>query len=265
MEFSQRVHGFCAPLYSSVAQGRPRIGPVVYFKMLMVGFLENLPSARAIAARRADALMLRRFLGYDLAEETPEHSSFTVILQRLSGEVYQAVFDVVLEGLRRHGLLRRRHLGIDSSVMEANASLRGLENRNTGEAYWEYVKRLRPKPEWTRRTLWRSAALTSDVPGAKPATRNGLTRMNLDKRYKIAASYNLSQLLRHFFGMGTPKHAVKAPQTLSGPSSGLHQLLHSFFGAFHRPLRIPCYLSSQFLASSLNCPQQAQRRFSTGC
>lgn len=142
IEFSQRVHGFCAPLYSSVEQGRPPIDPVVYFKMLMVGFLENLPSERAIAARCADSLMIRCFLGYDLAEETPHHSSFTVIRQRLSGEVYQAVFDVVLDGLRRHGLLRGRNLGIDSSVLEANASLRGLENRNTGEAYWEYVKRL---------------------------------------------------------------------------------------------------------------------------
>jgi hypothetical protein len=115
---------------------------VVYFKMLMVGFLEDLPSERAIAARCGDSLMIRRFLGYELDEETPHHSSFTVIRQRLTGEVYQAVFDIILDGLRRHGLLRGRNLGIDSSVMEANASLRSLENRNTGEAYWDYVRRL---------------------------------------------------------------------------------------------------------------------------
>ena len=81
-------------------------------------------------------------MGYDLTEDTPDHSSFTVIRQRLSQEVYQSVFDIILEGLRRHGLLRGKNLGIDSSVMEANASLRALENRNTGEAYWEYVRRL---------------------------------------------------------------------------------------------------------------------------
>jgi transposase len=142
MDFAGQVHRLCAPLYSSGAKGRPPIDPVVYFKMLMIGFLENLPSERAIAARCADSLMLRRFLGYDLAEETPHHSSFTVLRQRLSEQIYQAVFDVILEGLRRHGLLRGKNLGIDSSVMEANASLRALENRNTGEAYWEYVKRL---------------------------------------------------------------------------------------------------------------------------
>jgi transposase len=142
MEFTAKVHGVCAPLYSSGEKGRPPIDPVVYFKMLMVGFLENLPSERAIAARCGDSLMIRRFLGYELTEDTPDHSSFTVIRQRLSQEVYQSVFDIILEGLRRHGLLRGKNLGIDSSVMEANASLRALENRNTGEAYWEYVRRL---------------------------------------------------------------------------------------------------------------------------
>jgi transposase len=142
MDFGAKVHGFCAPLYSSGEKGRPPIDPVVYFKMLMVGFLENLPSERAIAARCGDSLMIRRFLGYELDENTPDHSSFTVIRQRLTQEVYQSVFDIILEGLRRHGLLRGKNLGIDSSVMEANASLRALENRNTGEAYWEYVRRL---------------------------------------------------------------------------------------------------------------------------
>jgi transposase len=142
MEFTTKVHHLCAPLYSSAEKGRPPIDPAVYFKMLMVGFLEDLPSERAMAARCGDSLMIRRFLGYDLDEDTPHHSSFTVIRQRLSQEVYQAVFDIILEGLRRHGLLRGKNLGMDSSVMEANASLRALENRNTGEAYWDYVKRL---------------------------------------------------------------------------------------------------------------------------
>ena len=142
MDFTRMVHSLCAPVYSRGERGRPPIDPVVYFKMLIVGFLEDLPSERAIAARCGDSLMIRRFLGYDLDEDTPHHSSLTVIRQRLSKEIYQAVFDIILEGLRAHGLLRGKNLGIDSSVMEANASLRGLENRNTGEAYWDYVRRL---------------------------------------------------------------------------------------------------------------------------
>jgi transposase len=142
LDFAAKVHGLCAPVYTSGERGRPPIDPVVYFKMLMVGFLENLPSERAIASRCGDSLMIRRFLSYDLDEDTPHHSSFTVIRERLSNEIYQAVFDIILDGLRAHGLLRGKNLGLDSSVMEANASLRALENRNTGEAYWEYVRRL---------------------------------------------------------------------------------------------------------------------------
>jgi len=142
MDFAAKVRDLCTPLYSSGEKGRPPIDPVVYFKMLMVGFLENLPSERAIAARCGDSLMIRSFLGYDLDEDTPHHSSFTVIRERLTKEIYDAIFNIILEGLRRHGLLRGKNLGIDSSVMEANASLRALENRNTGEAYWDYVRRL---------------------------------------------------------------------------------------------------------------------------
>ncbi len=110
--------------------------------MLMVGFFEDLPSERAIAARCADSIGIRQFLHYELTEATPDHSSLSIIRQRLDGPIYEQVFTLVLSALQEQGLLRGRNVGIDSSVMEANASLRGLVNRNTGEAYWDYVKRL---------------------------------------------------------------------------------------------------------------------------
>lgn len=110
--------------------------------MIMVGFFEDLPSERAIAARCADSIAIRRFLNYELDENTPDHSSLTIIRQRLGLEIYQQVFKLCLQALQEHGLLRGKQLGIDSSVMEANASLRALVNRNTAEQYWDYVKRL---------------------------------------------------------------------------------------------------------------------------
>ena len=142
-KFATEVWRLCQPAYAEVSRGgRPGIDPVIYFKMLMVGFFEDLPSQRAIAARCDDSRAIREFLGYDLTEATPEQSSFTVIRQRLSLEIIQAVHQVVLAMLRQHGLLRGRRLGIDSSVIEANASLRALEHRNTEESYWDYVQRL---------------------------------------------------------------------------------------------------------------------------
>jgi transposase len=140
--FAAKVRALCAPAYAKSGVGRPGIDPVVYLKMIMVGFFEDLPSERAIAARCADSMSIRTFLKYELHEKTPEHSSFTVIRQRLGLEIYERIFTLTLQALREHGLLRGKNLGIDSSVIEANASLRALVHRNTEEQYWDYVKRL---------------------------------------------------------------------------------------------------------------------------
>ena len=140
--FAAKVRALCAPAYDKSGVGRPGIDPVVYLKMIMVGFFEDLPSERAIAARCADSFSIRAFLKYELHEKTPEHSSFTVIRQRLGLEIYESIFVLLLEALREHGLLRGKNLGIDASVIEANASLRALVHRNTEEQYWDYVKRL---------------------------------------------------------------------------------------------------------------------------
>jgi hypothetical protein len=141
--FAKEVWSICEPAYADASRGgRPGIDPVVYLKMLTVGFFENLPGQRAIANRCADSLSIRGYLGYSLTEATPDHSSLTVIRERLSVEQLEAIHQVLLKALRAHGLLRGRKLGIDSSVIEANASLRALESRNTAESYWEYVKRL---------------------------------------------------------------------------------------------------------------------------
>src|SRR5215217_2215005 len=90
--FAAEVWKLCQPVYAKASRGgRPGIDPVVYFKMLMVGFFEDLPSQRAIAARCDDSRAIREFLGYDLRETTPEQSSFTVIRQRLPLEIIEAV------------------------------------------------------------------------------------------------------------------------------------------------------------------------------
>jgi transposase len=141
--FATGVREICRPAYADASVGgRPGIDPAVYFKMLMIGFFENLPSERSIASRCADSLSLRAFLGYDVTEDTPDHSSLSVIRTRLGVEIYQAALELVLSGLYEHGLLKGKHLGIDSSIIEANASLRELSHRNTEKSYWDYVRKL---------------------------------------------------------------------------------------------------------------------------
>src|SRR5437867_3379843 len=139
-QFGDAVRQRCAPYYEMDARkgGQPGIDPEVYFKMLMVGFFENLASERAIAARCADSLSIREFLHYGLGERTPHHSSFTVIRQRPAAEVYEAVFGLLLRALKPQGLLKGRHLTIDPSALEADASLRSLERRLTRDQYRQY-------------------------------------------------------------------------------------------------------------------------------
>lgn len=140
--FADQVRALCAPAYSATVRGRPGIDPAVYFKMLMVGFFEDIASERGIAERCSDSISIRAFLGYDLTGTTPDHSTLCVIRQRLGQEIYDKVFVLILSALNQHGLLKGRNLGIDASVIEANAALRSLVSRNTAEAYWEYVQRL---------------------------------------------------------------------------------------------------------------------------
>ena len=87
-------------------------------------------------------MSIRGFLGYALTENTPDHSSLSVIRQRLSLEQFDALHLVLLRALRAHGLLKGSHLGIDSSVMEASARLRELQHRNSEQKYWDCVKGL---------------------------------------------------------------------------------------------------------------------------
>jgi transposase len=142
--FDKGVRALCEPYYEMDASkgGQPGIDPVVYFKMLMVGFFENIASERAIAARCADSLSVREFLHYSLTEQTPHHSSLSVIRNRLPVEVYGKVFELMLKALKSRKLIRGKNLAIDTSVIEANASLRSLKNRFTEEEYGEYIKRL---------------------------------------------------------------------------------------------------------------------------
>lgn len=141
-DFAAQVRELCAPAYSDSSRGRPGVDPAVYFKMLMIGFFENIASERGIAERCSDSISIRFFLGYDLTQATPDHSTLSLIRGRLSEDTYQQVFLLMLSALQQQGLVKGRNVGIDTSVIEANAALKSLVSRDTQEAYWEYVRRL---------------------------------------------------------------------------------------------------------------------------
>ena len=138
--FDRQAEALCAPHYKD--GGRPALPPGVYFRMLLAGYFEGLDSQRAIAWRCADSLALREFLGITLTERTPDHSTLTRIRQRLPLEVHEQMFALVLGIARRHKLLRGKTLLVDATTLEANAAMRSIVRRDTGENWTEYVTRL---------------------------------------------------------------------------------------------------------------------------
>jgi transposase len=139
--FDRFVEALCAPYYAD-SEGRPSIEPGVYFRMLFVGYFEGLSSQRGIAWRCADSLSLRSFLGVALTDKTPEHSSMTRIRKRLPEEVFEQVFNFVLKVAVDYGLLKGKTIAIDSTTLEANAAMKSLVRRETGEDWKTYVRGL---------------------------------------------------------------------------------------------------------------------------
>jgi transposase len=138
--FDEFVEQLCAPYYKE--GGRPGIPPGVYFRMVLIGYFEGLDSQRGIAWRCADSLGLRTFLGIGITEDTPVHASMTIIRQRLPVLVYDKVFVLVLSLLEQQGLLRGKSVAIDATTLEANAAMKSIVRKETGEDWKEYLQGL---------------------------------------------------------------------------------------------------------------------------
>ena len=136
-EFAEKL---CAKYYKE--GGRPSIPPGVYFRMLLIGYFEGLDSQRGIAWRCADSLGLRAFLGIGLNEATPVHASMTIIRRRLPELVFDKMFVFVLNLLEKQGLVRGKSVAIDATTLEANAAMKSIVRKDTGEDWKEYLRGL---------------------------------------------------------------------------------------------------------------------------
>ena len=138
--FDAHVEALCAPFYAR--DGRPGLAPGQYFRLLLVGYFEGLDSERAIAWRAADSFALRRFLGLELPEAPPDHSTISRTRRLIDLDTHRAVFTWVLDGLAAAGLVKGETIGIDATTLEANAALRSIVRRDTGETYQTFLTQL---------------------------------------------------------------------------------------------------------------------------
>src|SRR5947199_8946944 len=165
--FDRFVEEQCRPFYAPV-MGRPSLAPGRYFRLLLVGYFEGLDSERGIAWRAADSLAVRHFLGLGLDEAAPDHSTISRTRRLIDVEAHQAVFTWVQERLVETHLLRGQTLAVDATTLEANAAMRSIVRRDTGESYQKFLTRL------------------ATASGLKTPSREALAR--LDRRRKKRTS-----------------------------------------------------------------------------
>jgi transposase len=139
--FDAYVEGECAKFYAERI-GRPSMPPAMYFRLLILGYFEGIDSERGIAWRVADSLTVREFVGLELSEAPPDHSTISRTRRLIDLETHQEVFAWALRVLAKRGLLKGKTLGVDSTTLEANAALRSIVRRDSGESYEEFLKRL---------------------------------------------------------------------------------------------------------------------------
>ena len=165
--FEAFVEAACRRFYAA-RMGRPSLPPGRYFRLMLLGYFEGLGSERGMAWRAADSLAIRSFLGLDLDETAPDHSTISRTRRLIDVETHQRVFTWVLEQLVKEGLLVGKTLGIDATTLEANAAMRSIVRRDTGASYEEFLKGL------------------AKASGIKTPTREALAR--LDRRRKKKGS-----------------------------------------------------------------------------
>ncbi len=165
--FDAFVAARCRPFYAPV-MGRPSLAPGRYFRLLLVGYFEGLDSERGIAWRAADSLAVRSFVGLGLDAAAPDHSTISRTRRLIDVETHRAVFTWVQERLVAADLLKGRTVAIDATTLEANAAMRSIVRRDTGESYQQFLMRL------------------ATASGIKTPTREALAR--LDRRRKKRTS-----------------------------------------------------------------------------
>jgi transposase len=151
-----REHGFddfaeaqCATFYAET-MGRPGL-PGIHFRLVLIGYFEGIDSERGIAWRAADSLALRDFLGVGLEDAPPDHSTISRTRRLIDLETHRAVFTWVLQCLTTAGLVKGKTIGIDATTVEANAALRSIVRRDSGESYQDFLTKLARRPRALRR------------------------------------------------------------------------------------------------------------------
>src|SRR3974377_1259240 len=164
--FDEFVEGRCAKFYAAKFGRPPLTG--IYFRSLLNGYFEGIGGERGIAWRLADSLALRRFVGIGLDENTPDHSTISRTRRLIDLDTHREVFTWVLGVLADRGLLQGQRIAIDATTLEANAAMRSIVRRDTGESYEEFLRGL------------------AKASGIEPPSREDLARLDRKRKKRMS-------------------------------------------------------------------------------
>jgi transposase len=165
--FDRFAEDQCRRFYAST-MGRPSLEPGRYFRLLLVGYFEGLDAERGIAWRAADSLAVRRFVRLGIEEAAPDHSTISRTRRLIDVDTHRAIFTWVQQRLVAAGLLKGRTIAIDATTLEANAAMRSIVRRDTGESYQAFLTRL------------------AETSGIKTPTREALARLDRKRKKKTS-------------------------------------------------------------------------------
>jgi len=174
--FDAFVEERCAGFYDDGGKGgRPGLAPGIYFRCLLVGYFEGIDSERGIDWRCSDSHSLKLFLGLPIDSPTPDHSTISRTRRLIDLETHAEVFRFLLKVLANHGLVEGKTVGVDGTTLEANAAMRSIVRRDSGEGYQEFLTKLAKE----------SGIETGQASPSRP-TRDDLAK--LDRKRKNKAS-----------------------------------------------------------------------------
>jgi len=124
-------------------EGHKSIDPVVFFKLILIGYLENLLSDRRIMQSVSMRLDMLYFIGYELDEPLPWHSTISRTRQLFGEEIFKQLFVQVLRQCAQNGMVKGKRQAMDSVHVKANASMDSLKEKqiiDDGAAYAALIK-----------------------------------------------------------------------------------------------------------------------------
>ena len=140
-DFDQFVNERCEKFYTG-PKGRPSLAPGMYFRFLLLGYFEGIDSERGIAWRTADSFSLRSFIGYGITDAVADHSTLSRTRRLIDIDTHEEVFTWALKLIAKQGLVSGKTAGIDATTLEANAAMRSIVRRDSGESYQDFLTKL---------------------------------------------------------------------------------------------------------------------------